>query len=422
MKIIRTLPLEVVIFLLALLVYAISAGGYLLQQSGTPYYVYLAQALSQRQVALIPPLPRIYDLLFFENKYFVAGAPLPAVLMLPTFLLFGIGLSDIAFGVVIGAVNVVVVYRLLVQIDRLIPLDRTGRLWITVLFALGTPHWYIASLGTVWFNAHVVAVLFLLLFVMALLRAQTVTAGFFLSLAFLARPSALYAGVFVLIYALLVKTELLTKLRAWAWFGVGFAPGFAAALLYNWLRFGELLEFGYVYVQGASNITRSFAQIGGFDPQFWWCNVTVSLFGLPDLLGKFAPLTARACVHLLAEGVPEPSNGLIAPNPIGMSIFVATPALFVLLKANYRRALEQAALLTLLTILFVLWIYHNTGSLQFGYRYLLDATPFWLILLASGWQQTRWRVPLVIASLVVQFWGLLWLFGLLNGVGWLGSW
>ncbi len=427
-KAIRSLPTELIIFALALLVYGFSAGGELFQQSGTPYYVYLAEALSKGQVALIPPLPRIYDLLYFEGNYFIAGAPLPGLLMLPAVLVAGVEFSDIMFGVLIGAINVMLVYGLLGQLHDHIVIDETGRRWLTVLFALGTPHWHIATLGTVWFNAHVVAVLFLLLFAMALLQAKTLPAGLLLSLAFLARPSALYAGAFVLVYVLLVQTDWLIKLRALVTFGVGFAPGFALALLYNWLRFGQGLEFGYDYVQGAENITSAFAQIGGFDTEFWGCNVTVSLLGLPDIFGRFSPITARACAHLLTDGVPTPANRFFAPNPVGMSIFVATPALITLARANYRRSLEQASLLACLAILFTLWIYHNTGSLQFGYRYLLDATPFWLFLLASAWSQleqhgrhTLLRV-LIGLSLLAHLWGFIWLYRLLNGSSWLAAW
>ncbi len=428
MKRLRTPPSELIVFTLALLVYGFSAGGELFQQSGTPYYIYLAEAFSQGQVALIPPLPRIYDLLYFEGNYFIAGAPLPGLLMLPAVLVAGVEFSDIAFGVLIGAINVMLVYGLFGQLDEHIELSETGRRWLTLLFALGTPHWHIATLGSVWFNAHVVAVLFLLLFVMALLQAKTLPAGFLLSMAFLARPSALYAGAFVLVYVFLVRTDWLIKLRALVTFGIGFAPGFAVALLYNWLRFGQWLEFGYDYVQGAENITTAFAQIGGFDTAFWRCNVTVSLVGLPDIFGRFAPLTARACAHLLADGTPEPANAFFAPNPVGMSIFVATPALLLILRANYRRSLEQASLLACLAILFTLWIYHNTGSLQFGYRYLLDATPFWLLLLASAWHTAsrrgheRFMRMLIGLSIVVHLWGFWWIYRLLNGASWLAAW
>ena len=40
-------------------------------------------------------------------------------------------------------------------------------------------------------------------------------------------------------------------------------------------------------------------------------------------------------------------------------MFLVTPALILIFRANYRRALEQACLITLLTVLFALWIYHK---------------------------------------------------------------
>ena len=73
----------------------------------------------------------------------------------------------------------------------------------------------------------------------------------------------------------------------------------------------------------------------------------------------------------------------------------------------------------MLATLIPLWFYHNTGSLQFGWRYLFDAAPMWIILLAAGMQKvTRLKQGLILASIAINLWGMLWMFEKLIGKPW----
>jgi hypothetical protein len=78
-----------------------------------------------------------------------------------------------------------------------------------------------------------------------------------------------------------------------------------------------------------------------------------------------------------------------------------------------------AAWVGLLATLIPLWLYHNTGSLQFGWRYLFDAAPMWIILLAAGMQKvTRLKQGLILVSIAINLWGLFWMFEKFNGASW----
>jgi len=106
----------------------------------------------------------------------------------------------------------------------------------------------------------------------------------------------------------------------------------------------------------------------------------------------------------------------ITPNPLGLSVFLVTPALLLIFTAFKRDPLILAAWVGLLTTLIPLWFYHNTGSLQFGWRYLLDAAPMWIILLAAGMQKmTRLKQGLILVSIAINLWGMWWMFEKLNG-------
>ena len=56
-------------------------------------------------------------------------------------------------------------------------------------------------------------------------------------------------------------------------------------------------------------------------------------------------------------------------------------------------------------------LYHNPGSAQFGYRFLLDGLPFWMILVARGIKnQPRYLLAVLVTyCVVVNLWGTSWL-------------
>jgi hypothetical protein len=151
------------------------------------------------------------------------------------------------------------------------------------------------------------------------------------------------------------------------------------------------------------------------------------------------PVLYRWCDHLL-EGVDlSDRSAPVVPNPLGMSLFLVTPAFLLLFMARRRDPQTLAAWAGVLAVMVPLWMYHNTGSLQFGYRYWMDAAPFWLLLLAenvrpvgekgelapAGFLTTldRWlwwlKNPLIAASVAINMWGFLWLYKIFVGVSWL---
>jgi hypothetical protein len=455
------------VFLLALLAYGLSAQLWAHAVSLAPHYVYLAYALLHRQVDLIQLPPTTYDLLSFNGRWFVAGSPMPSLLMLPFVAIFSVNFSDVLFSVVVGALDVALVHELLgrfvkhpaqcapddtrrtgrerslaeaqpkdaphsstplrsAQSADYFAISKSARRWITLLFALGTPFWYLASLGTYWFTAHIVVVFFALLATReALTKQRWFLVGLWLACAGFARPTALFLAPFFLI--VMFYTTRITHqqrlayhvLRNVALFSAALAIGIGAHFAYNYARFKSFTDFGYAYVEGASNITSVYARYGGFNPRFAPCNLAVSLLSPPEVNGAVPAFISQSCAYLL-EGVNlADTSALVTPNPLGMSVFFVTPALLLIFTTFKRNPLIIAAWIGLLATLIPLWFYHNTGSLQFGWRYLFDAAPMWIILLAAGMQKvTRLKQGLILVSIAINFWGLLWMFEKLNGGSW----
>jgi hypothetical protein len=406
---------KLVVFVAALGLYALSAGVTLQRGSLAPHYVHLAYSLLRGHVDLVALPPTMYDLLAYQGRWFVAGSPLPAILLMPFVALWGLGVSDIPFGVIIGALNVALVYDLL----GVAQVSESARRWLTALFAAGTVHWYAATLGSYWFNAHVVAVLFVTLYARETLgHGRGWLAGLWLALAGLARPTALFAAPFFIAWLWMQQRKQPSLqsspagagegarrsfLKAMIGFGITCALGLGAHLAYNAARFGSPLDFGYAYVQGAENITSAYARYGGFNLRFVPFNLYVSLLRPPDVLSQFP---------------------FLRPSPWGMSILLTTPAFLYIFRAFRREPIIMASWVGLLGVMIPLWMYHNTGSLQFGYRYSLDAAPFLMLLTAAGMQGriNSLKRGLVVASILINWAGMAWMFAHLNGFGWVGMW
>jgi hypothetical protein len=398
----------------AAIVYLLAAGGMWAQQSLAPHYILLAEAFLEGRLSLGPESGR-YDLLVTEQGGYVAGSPLPAVLLMPLVAWFSPEFSDILFSIGLAALTVGVVQAIF------------GRVWLTIFFAFGTPMLLFATLGTYWYQAHLVAVLFALLALLAGWRwRRWGLAGLCLALATLARPTLFFA---VPGFALLLWQDQAEQSRKVVWgrlllFIAPLVLAVGVHMAYNVARFGQATDFGYGYVQGAPNITTAYAQYGGFHPHFLGCNLFVSLLNPPEINGWVPGVLYRACDHLLAGVDLVSGRALVTPNPLGMSLFLTMPALLLIFGASWRQPVVRAAWVGLLGMMVPLWLYHNTGSTQFGYRYALDAVPFWLLLCAAAVPpeasaRRRWLAAgLVALSVGITLWGWWWLYGLFVGQTW----
>ena len=94
--------------------------------------------------------------------------PLPALILTPFVAIFGLATDSQLVGVIIGAINVGLAWRMTTRLTDV----RAVSFLATLFFAFGTVHWYAAMLSTTWFLAHVVAVTFVLLGITLCLDAE----------------------------------------------------------------------------------------------------------------------------------------------------------------------------------------------------------------------------------------------------------
>ena len=105
------------------------------------------------------------------------------------------------------------------------------------------------------------------------------------------------------------------------------------------------------------------------------------------------------------------------PRDTGMSLILTSPAYLLALPAlrRYGRSrLVTGAGLAVLFVAFVNLMHFSQGWVQFGYRFSLDFVPWALVLVAIGMERIRSAigiavaVGLVILSIAVNLWGVIW--------------
>ncbi|MCE1254365.1 MAG: hypothetical protein LWX83_12565 [Anaerolineae bacterium] len=399
---------ELSLYLTALLVFCVSicvyrAGTFITGFSATPlksYFDLLADAWLHGQLYLSNP-PYTHDLTFFNGNWYVANPPLAAVLLVPWVAWLGVnGLNTVIITVGAAAFTVGLVYILLERLSRLgwTQLKTADNLWLTALFGFGTPLWYISASGTMWSMSQVVTVLLLVLAVLVMLTHNSAWfSGAALALAAAARPH-----IFVFLPILLALRYIHTR-RSGKTFGFkqfviwGFATAFPvflaglALLGYNWLRFGNIWDYGYLTENVADFMADDLKLYGTFNPVFITRNLGIMLFALPRWSENCKAIT---------------------PTFDGMSMFLTTPALFYLFKSFKRSPLAIGAWGSILLTLVPLMFYYNTGAWQYGYKYLLDfIVPVMVLLALAAGRRLSWFYRLLIVlSILMQAYGVLWFF------------
>jgi len=413
------------LFAVFLAVYAITAGASLNRHSLAPHFVYLAESFLHGHLDLIHVPAPPYDLTPFDGQWYVSFPPLPALLMLPLVALRGLVVSDIAFSVVLGALNVSLFY---VVLARLGVGNSRFRTWLCILLGSGTPLWYCAALGSAWYTAHVTAVTCLCLYALEVMgQNRNSLTGLWLGLGFLARAPVLLAFPLTLVSGLRKAQGFRQAARRLLLLALGVVPALLGQAAYNWARFGSPLEFGYRWMNSPSALLERQATWGQFSLHFLPENLYTLLIRPPHV--SLAPLR-------------------IEPDPWGMGLLLTCPALLLALPTlslplasspsgphpnspptlgegvpegrRWVRDLRLGLWLSILLVQLPSLFYFNTGSSQFGYRFALDWLPraILLVALGTGGELRWWGKALIVASVLMHLWGVLWMYPNFNGQLW----
>ncbi|MFT3927220.1 MAG: hypothetical protein QM778_32035 [Myxococcales bacterium] len=398
----RRAALPVAIFLVCACVYVLFLGEAPLSPSPNNHYVHLARSFLNGQLSVVGNRPPgNNDWALYNGTWYVTFPPVPALVLLPAVAIWDLATPDRLIWAILAGVAPALLFVLLERLSRRgdSPRGRRENLVLTGLFAFGTVFFYTSVQGSVWFSAHVVASVLLLLFVLASLdAAHPLLAGLCLGLAWGCRPTTLLAGSFFVVELLRAHqraghapTEIgsnaadsdvphpLTRAMRWVLatdfkaalprlvlFALPMAALFGLYLWFNAARFGDPFVFGHEYLQirWKGRIDRW----GLFHYHYFSKNLAVFLASLPWL--SDTPPYVTISRH-------------------GLALWFTTPALLWLLWPKRVDARMVGLILAVAAVGLANLCYQNSGWVQFGYRFALDYMAFMFVLLALGARRFR---------------------------------
>jgi hypothetical protein len=344
----------------------------------TPYnnYVLLAQAFLHGRAWIDWPGAYI-DALQYAGRYYIIEAPLPAILLLPFTAIFGLQTNQTLLAIVLAAVAVGAAWEL----GERFGLRASANAWICAFLLAGTDLLWCATLGDVWFIAHVSAVAFTLLALAELAgKRRGWLVALFAACAFESRFSMVLA-LPAYAYLLLAPRRRMTELIPFA--SVLIAVG-ALWVFYNRARWGTWSDIGYTTWYHQDQAGMPFG----------------SPFRLIYLPYQFWSFFIQAPTRVAAFP-------WLRPEYSGVALTWTSPALilafFARTPVRWAIALWIAALLTALPN----FLYYVNGFAQFGMRHALDFEPFLvaLMMLAVRDRFPRWGYALIAYSCAVGLWG-----------------
>jgi hypothetical protein len=346
------------------------------------HYVYQSQAFLEGRTDL-QDFPDFYhDLVHYEDKYYLASPPMPAVVLLPAVAIWGEDTDQVRISMLLGAINVALVWILLGRMG----VNGIKRWLIVALFGLGTVHWEVATHGTTWFFAEIVAVFFVLLSLVENFGKQRAfLIGLLLGFAVLSRLPVVLGGVFFLV----ILSQQGGFPRRPLKFLAGLAIPIAFLGFYNFIRFDSPFETGYFAHSYAAYFAEDIEKYGHFSVHYVAKQLYTLLLLPPEYIDHFP---------------------FFRPSPEGMSILLTTPAVLYALRARFSESVNLWSGIAVLAVLLPTLFWFSTGWVQFGYRYSLDFFPFLLILIVSGMGSgvSKGMVAIVALCVAVNLWGTLW--------------
>jgi len=338
------------------------------------------------------------------------GSPLgPAFLLLPVFLVLGSAVATQWVGALLGGLGVALIDLLLLwwleTTEGAGSVSRSERLWLVVLAGLGTLWIWLVPQGQVWMFAQTTATCMLALALVCATRRRWLWAGLAFGVAITSRVPTLMAAP-ILLYLVLSDSGRGRGLSGWrrSWRALALASLFpvllgTAQLTLNRARFSNPFEVGYTFMLTPPDLRQRLETDGAFSLAHIGRNVRYLLLQPP--------------VPAVDPESGTPRFPYLVSAPEGMGVFFVTPA-FLAVFLGLRRPRRAAGLLAATWMSLVLTtapalLYFNTGWVQWGGRYLLDAWPLWLMLGALGLRRVHPSAMrfLVILSLLSNLWATL---------------
>jgi len=378
--------MSLLIFISTLLVYFFSSPG----ETVYNYFSLLAFAFSKGNFYInIQPVAHLSELIPINvDKYYIPYAPMPAILLTPFTFLSKNLVGQTFFSIFSGALIGVVVFKIALIITK----NKKQALFMSLFSSFGTNLWYMASIGSSWYFAQVVACLFLLLAILTKLKNKnSFLVGVFLGAAYLSRPHVILSLPFFIIFNNTPRHPRSRVKPACAGkhgmtILIGILPFMFFNFYYNFARFGVIWDKGYALIPGV--LEEPWYEKGIFHWSYIPRHIQIIFFKLPDKILNFP---------------------YFKPSSEGMALWLTSPALIILFFSNFKKRIVKLASLATFLIFIPISMHGTAGFSQFGYRFAIDFYPFLFLIMAFALKKHGVKKEflfLLAISILINFWGV----------------
>lgn len=325
----------------------------------------------------VPANPGLNELVPHAGKFYVVYPPAPAVVLVPFVAVFGPDFNQRWASIILASLSVGLFFLLVSRF--------TKKRWIsyslTLLLAFGTNYFFTSLPGSSWYFAHICAVFFIILALMASTGERPFLSGLALGAAFLSRlPTIMIFPI--LAYLLLEKAKKQDRIKVLTKF---FTPIMCAIIifgLYNKLRFGSFTETGYSLIPGI--LEEPWFSKGVFSVSYIVRSLEAAFASFPIISAHFPYLV---------------------PSNYAMAIYLSSPALLLVLFTKIKEGRVRFLLLSSLLAAVPGFMHATVGFTQYGYRFSLDYLVLLILCLPYSFEKLGWKVSLafVFLSLIINF-------------------
>jgi hypothetical protein len=344
-------------------------------------YVLLAASFLEGQLHFLEEPGMWWDTSLYAGKHFWPLGPLPAVLIIPFYLMFKMSMSTGYIGL---PLTFLIVWYLN-KVALLYGVSGRNTRWLAFAFVFSTSFCFVNYFSNwPWYFANVLSVF---LIILAMYEWQTQQrlpiVGFLLGLSMATRPMTSLV-ILSFIWLILNRQQPMShKFRALLGLLLPFSIIGLLLAFYNYARFDSFLEFGYQYqlLPAEALTTRNYAV---FSLRHYPMNLYYLLF--KGLDGVFIP------------GTKMMQMPYIRPDVWGTSILLTSPILLFLMNSRPANRMIQAFLGNSLLILLVAMAFSNTGAINYGSRHVLDFLPLLFPAFVTAFQD---RVSGKVKALII---------------------
>ena len=300
------------------------------------------------------------ELAVYNGKYYLSFPPLPSVVMLPFVLLFGEKTPSNLVSALYGIFTAMIAYKILKKAG----MKRGGAVFFAIAYVWGSNMLWLSTSGGVWFLAQGLNMLLLTACVYFAQQKMRVAAYAMAALAVGCRPFSVCMFLPLMAYFYMADKDRPRADRIRGQIRSLIIPAFIALcyMLYNYVRFGNVLEFGHNYLPEFTESEKG---------QFSLSYILPNLYNL-----LLRPVTLRADLTLEY------------PLFDGFMFYIANPMFLIWFAAVVKDVLQKrldavrlCIVIAVLIELLLLCAHKTLGGWQFGARYTVDMLPMALMYL-----------------------------------------